>query len=83
MSTTQHWTEQEKGWWTASRRIGGATHCMGVCKERDGRWHSYVGDDSLQSAPGFRTMKRAMDDAEARTKLANVKDQRPGRQPKS
>jgi hypothetical protein len=60
------WTNQEKGWWTAWILVGAAREYMGVCKEFDGKWHSYVGNDTLKSAPGFKTMKAAMADAESR-----------------
>lgn len=75
------WTQQDKGWWTARILIGSVKRYMGVCKERDGRWHSYVNKDTLQSAPGFRTMKLAMADAETRAKSANVQTHTPHERP--
>lgn len=62
-----NWNHASAGWWTAAILIGGEIHDVAVCKERDRKWHSYVDGDTMESAPGFRTMKLAMANAELRT----------------
>lgn len=60
-----HWTREEAGWWTA----GVIGWDIAVCKERDGKWHSYVTDDDTPlNSPSFSTMQEAMVDAEKRKK---------------
>ena len=57
------WKKCEPGWWH--------NHVLkiGVCKERDNRWHSYATDnDGYYTSPSFKTMKEAMRDAERRVK---------------
>jgi hypothetical protein len=62
--TSVKWEQQEPGWWTA--RVSPERQ-IGVCKETDGKWHSYVGDtDKPSGPPSFRTLKTARAYAEKR-----------------
>lgn len=62
------WQCNESGWWTADNPP------IGVCKERDGKWHSYaLRTDTAENSPAFKTMKAAMLDAEARHVSVNDK----------
>ena len=51
----------EAGWWVNLK-----VHAS-VCKELDGKWHSYATDaDNGATSPSFATRSEAMHDAEKR-----------------
>ena len=55
------WQQIHSGWWVALKPN------LGVSKEDDGKWHSYIRHIELpKDTPGFRTMREAMIDAEKR-----------------
>lgn len=55
------WECYEEGWWVdVGLKIG-------VCKEDDGKWHSYaLRSDTRETSPAFNTRREAMRDAEKR-----------------
>ena len=62
------WKQEEPGWWCSCNPM------LAVCKEDDGKWHSYIAFSELpMRTPGFRTMREAMIDAENRYKDSGEK----------
>lgn len=59
------WEKVEAGWYVKWILRGVRKVRMGVCKEVDGKWHSYVGNETGKT-PGFATMVLAMGNAEKR-----------------
>lgn len=55
------WIMYEAGWWV-NLKVRAS-----VCKELDGKWHSYATDaDKISTSPSFATRSEAMHDAEKR-----------------
>lgn len=55
------WIMYEAGWWVNESAQ------LSVCKESDGKWHSYVTEaETKTSSPSFETRNEAMRDAEKR-----------------
>jgi hypothetical protein len=56
-----HWERIESGWWASSKPT------LGVYREKDRKWHSYITTTETPSnTPVFKTVREAMIDAERR-----------------
>ena len=59
------WSKVERGWYML---VGDDVRVIGVCLERDGKWHVYQTRELPPGDAVFRTMAEAREDAERRIK---------------